>query len=283
MILDDAQVTTTEVKSWQGLHLLHFQASSCSQKVRIAARIKQLAFVSHPVDLSRNAHVTPWFLGINPRGVVPVLVHDGVVHVESNDILTHLDGLPSPVPSLLPTSDAEREAVAASLALENRLHMDLRTLTMGFMAPRAAVAKSDSVLARYEREGAHDPARAREVAWWRDFAANGVSDDAARASAAAYREAFAGLDERLAEGPHLLGERLSVLDVAWYISARRTQLAGYPMARHPRLAAWFERLHARPAFRREGSMGAVMERVVVPTYRAFRRAQGTSLADVLAG
>ena len=35
MRLADDQVTTREVKSWHGIHLLHFKASSCSQKVRI--------------------------------------------------------------------------------------------------------------------------------------------------------------------------------------------------------------------------------------------------------
>ena len=91
MKLDDGAVTTSEVKAWKGLHLLHFSGSSCSQKVRILLGEKQLAYTSHHIDIARNAHVTPWFLGINPRGVVPVLVHDGVVHVESNDILEYLD------------------------------------------------------------------------------------------------------------------------------------------------------------------------------------------------
>ena len=92
MQLSDEAVTTPEVKSWQGLHLLHFQGSACSQKVRIFLAEKGLTWESHPVDLLRQAHATSWFLGINPRGVVPVLVHDGVVHVESNDIMEYLDG-----------------------------------------------------------------------------------------------------------------------------------------------------------------------------------------------
>ena len=47
MILADAQVTTSEVKSWKGLHLLHFAGSSCSQKVRILLGEKNLPWVSH--------------------------------------------------------------------------------------------------------------------------------------------------------------------------------------------------------------------------------------------
>ncbi|MEM9730892.1 MAG: glutathione S-transferase N-terminal domain-containing protein, partial [Myxococcota bacterium] len=84
MRLPDPQVTTAEVKGWQGVHLLHFRSSSCSQKVRAFLAEKQLRYESRHVNLPRNEHVTPWFLGINPRGVVPVLVHDGVVHIESN-------------------------------------------------------------------------------------------------------------------------------------------------------------------------------------------------------
>lgn len=93
MIVSDEQITTREVAAWRGLHLLHFQGSSCSQKVRVLLREKGLVWVSHPVNLAADAHVSPWFLGVNSRGVVPVLVHDGVVHVESNDILEYLDRL----------------------------------------------------------------------------------------------------------------------------------------------------------------------------------------------
>lgn len=43
MQLSDEAVTTQEVKSWQGIHLLHFQGSSCSQKVRIFLAEKRIA------------------------------------------------------------------------------------------------------------------------------------------------------------------------------------------------------------------------------------------------
>ena len=49
-----------------------------------------------------------------------------------------------------------------------------------------------------------------------------------------------------------MGERLSVLDIAWFIYAFRLSLAGYPFARlHPHVAAWEEKLRARPEFAKE--------------------------------
>jgi ganglioside-induced differentiation-associated protein 1 len=276
MKLSDSAVTTAEVKEWKGLHLLHFAGSSCSQKVRILLGEKQLAYVSHHVDLVRNAHVTPWFLGINPRGVVPVLVHDGEVHVESNDILEYLDALPSPVAPFMPHTDAERAIVKASLDHEDGLHMDMRNLTMGFILPRRLIRKSEETLQRWEREGATDPKRVLEVKWWRDFARQGVPADTARGSFKAFAAAFEELNQTLAKQDWLIGGRISVLDVAWFIAVHRLGLAGYPVDRHAHVKAWYQRLASRPAFAKEIQVPAALA-AITAVYAGYRRLRGTSL------
>ncbi len=280
MIIPDAEVTTREVTSWQGLHLLHFQSSSCSQKVRVLLREKGLSYTSHSVNLAAQKHVSAWYLGINPRGVVPTLVHDGVVHVESNDIMEHLDALPSEAEPFFPQTEAERAWAKENLALENSLHMDLRNLTMGFVMPARFAKKSEQTLARWEREGRDDPKRALEVKWWRDFARDGIPQETARASVDAHRKVFETLDQRLDASPWLIGERLSVLDVAWFITTRRLRVAGYPLERHPRLADWHARLAGRPAFAEETRDPFPLGRVVMPLYALYRRLEGTSLTDL---
>jgi glutathione S-transferase len=279
MILPDDQVTTEEVKTWKGLHLLHFQSSSCSQKVRVLLREKGLEWTSHSIDLAAQKHVSPWYLGINPRGVVPVLVHDGVVHVESNDILEHLDGLPSAAEPFFPQNESERAWVKDNLALEDSLHMDLRNLTMGFIMPKRLAQKSEATLERWEREGRSDPKRALEVKWWRDYARDGIPAETAQASRDAHRKAFELLEERLADSTWLIGERLSVLDIAWFITTLRLSNAGYPLSEHPKLAAWHERLAQRPAFAEETS-DPLLLRAALPVYRLARRLAGTTLTDV---
>jgi glutathione S-transferase len=278
MRLDPAIVSTSEIKRWQGLHLLHFAGSSCSQKVRILMREKRLDYISHPINLARNQNVTPWFLGINPRGVVPVLVHDGDVHVESNDIMEWLDALDSPMSPLFPQTEHERGMAKASLELEDSMHMDLRNLTMAFIYPRFMTRKSAETLRRYEHEGATNAKRAIEVQWWRDFAEQGVSREAVRRSEAAYRAAFEQLDARLRTQNWLIGDRMSVLDIAWYISVNRLGLAGYPLERHPALAAWYNKLRERPAFVDETKQ-SLAERCFAVGYRAYRKASKSTLSD----
>jgi glutathione S-transferase len=159
--------------------------------------------------------------------------------------------------------------------------MDLRTITMGFLAPASVARKSPKTLEAYAKEGAPDPKRDKEVAWWRRFAEVGVTDAAARASAAAFGRAFDQLDARLARDSWLLGDRISVLEIAWFISVHRLALASYPLERHPHLRAHYDRLLQRPAFAAEVESRG-LPALVKRGYGAYRKLAGTTLGDLLA-
>ena len=91
-----------------------------------------------PVDLHANENFRPWFLGINPRGLVPVLVHDGAVHIESNDIITYLE---KTFPSRSRSGGARKRG-RRLLKHEDELHLDLRTLELPFRVRAAGSAKA---------------------------------------------------------------------------------------------------------------------------------------------
>jgi glutathione S-transferase len=184
--LVDADIRTRDVLEWKGLHVLQYSLSSRSQKLRIFLNLKGLDWRSHPIDIVANAHLTPYYLGINPRGLVPVIVEDGVVHIESNDIILHLER-EHPEPRLVPADRSEE--VAAMLRHESDLHLDLRTLTFRFLFDPAHPTKSRQDLDRYAADagtvqGARDRDVEREVSFWSDYLENGVGDEQARASAA---------------------------------------------------------------------------------------------------
>ena len=284
MRLMDEDVRTRDVLSWTGLHLFHFEQSSCSQKLRIFLDLKGIAWEAHHVDLLANGNVNPWFLGINPRGLVPVLVHDGAVHIESNDILVYLERV-FPTPKLIPAG--AEDDITALLEHEDDLHFDLRNLSFRFVFAPPDSPKSEDVLAVYASAGsgsvggAADPGLAAQLAYWQRYAAaGGIPDDVARASAHRFQAAFEDLDGRLAAHSFLVGDELSIVDIAWFIYVDRLTHAGYPFARlHPRVAAWFGRLCERPAFAREREVSGRLTAHVA----AVRRTQaGATLDDVAA-
>jgi glutathione S-transferase len=281
--LVDSDIKTREVLDWKGVHVLHYAGSSCSQKLRIFLNLKGIAWESHPVDLHGNENFRPWFLGVNPRGLVPVLVHDGAVHIESNDIIAHLESV-FPTPKLIPAG-FENE-VAALLKHEDDLHLDLRTLSFRFVFARPGPPKPAEALKSYAGNGsgtvrgAKDRDKEVQIEFWERAAKEGFTDQAARASARKFRAEFDALDQRLAKQPYLLGGSLSVLDIAWFIYANRLMLAGYPIARlHPRVGAWFDKLAERPEFAKEVAMPPEAEDRIKATRRTHAEA-GKSLAMV---
>src|SRR4051812_45198385 len=141
--LVDSDIKTREVLAWKGVHVLHASGSSCSQKLRIFLNLKGIQWESHLIDLQSNENFRPYFLGINPRGLVPVLVHDGAVHIESNDIITYLEKV-FPSPALIPKG--HENEVAKLLHHEDDLHLDLRTLSFRFFFERPGSPKSAEAL-----------------------------------------------------------------------------------------------------------------------------------------
>jgi glutathione S-transferase len=256
--LVDRDIKTREVLAWKGVHVLHFMGSSCSQKLRIFLNLKGIKWESHPVELQTNDNFRPWFLGINPRGLVPVLVHDGAVHIESNDIIQYLEKT-FPMPRLIPAG--QENEVAGLLKHEDDLHLDLRTLSFRFVFAPPGPPKSPEALKSYAEsgsgtvQGVKDRDRDIQIEYWQRAAKDGFTDESVQASAQKFRTEFEALDQRLTQFPYLMGDALSVLDIAWFVYAHRMSLAGYPLQRlHPRLSAWLERLRARPEFAREVAM-----------------------------
>ncbi|MBL6954866.1 MAG: glutathione S-transferase family protein [Alphaproteobacteria bacterium] len=252
--LSDGDIHTREVLDWRGLHILHGRMSSCSQKLRIFLNLKGIDWQGHEMNLAASETYLDWFLGINPRGLVPVLVWNGAVHIESNDILALLDEA-FPEPRLIPKDQA---AVAELLRREDDLHLDLRALSFRFVIGRTNSNKTPEMLARYrdgERtvNGAPDhEKRAHEINFYERLAAQGISDEAVRAAAAKFRATFNDLEQRLARGPYFLGRAMSVMDIAWFVYASRLNFGGYPFAKlHPRVHAWRETLAADERFARE--------------------------------
>ena len=252
--LVDSDIRTREVLGWQGVHVLHFMGSSCSQKLRIFLNLKKIPWQSHPIDLPSNENMQSWFLGINPREVVPVLVHDGAVHIESNDIIQYLEER-FPTPRLIPAG--HEEEVAALLKHEDDLHLDLRTLSFRFVFAPAGPPKPAAALESYIAhggtvQGVKDHEKQVQIEFWQRAAREGFTDAQARASALKFRAEFDALDKTLAKQPYLMGGHLSVLDIAWLIYEHRLSLAGYPFERlHPYVHAWAERLRAMPEFANE--------------------------------
>ena len=283
VMLKKEDILTREVFDWKGVYLLHFAGSSCSQKTRIVLNLKGIDWISRPVNLVARENYSDWFMGINPRGLVPVLVHDGQVIIESNDIIAHIEEQ-FPEPALVPAGRADE--MEALLNAEDNLHLDLRAVCFRYFFP-GVKPRPLELQKQYEKLGSGtvggepDPHKQKEIAFHTEMIEHGgISDVRIRLASSRFADALTQLDSRLADSPFLMGSEISLLDVAWYIYCHRLVISGYPLGeKHSRLGDWLEGLNARPEFRRE-----VAEPPPLISMReamhAEQEAQGASLAQV---
>jgi maleylacetoacetate isomerase len=92
-----------------------FWRSIASFRVRVALRLKGLAFEEIPIDILSGEQFKPEYEAVNAERVVPTLIHDGHSVFQSLAIIEYLDDI-QPNPRLLP-QDAKERAYARSLAL----------------------------------------------------------------------------------------------------------------------------------------------------------------------
>jgi len=73
------------------IELYHNDMSVCAQKVRFALAEKKLVWESHHLNLRAGDQQQPEYLKLNPNAVVPTLVDEGTVIIESTVINEFID------------------------------------------------------------------------------------------------------------------------------------------------------------------------------------------------
>ena len=230
--------------------------------------------MSNPINLLKATNYSGWYLGINPRGLLPTLIHDGEVHIESNDIVSYLDDR-FETPKLIPAQ--QRESVLEQLNAENDLHLDLRTLTFGFSLPKFLVGKPPEALDTLASsegtvEGKKDSHKQAQLAFWRDLPKQGITPEQATNSVERFKRKFTSLEAQLANQEFLLGDRITIIDIVWFIYAHRLKSTGYPLKRlHPGLEAWYQSLLYRPEIAKEVADPLPLKviRFMTQTYQAI--------------
>lgn len=81
-------------------------------KVAIVLEEKRVGFDRVEIDLPARQQKRPPYLAINPRGQVPAYLDDAGAHLDSLDVMLHLEAR-HPEPRMLPADAASRDAALA--------------------------------------------------------------------------------------------------------------------------------------------------------------------------
>ena len=280
--LRQEDIKTKEVLDWKGLHLFHFKFSACSMKTRIFLGLKEIDFVSHHIDLQKKENFSEYFQGITPRSLVPVIVDDGEVHIESNDILEYLDEK-FPSSKLIPI---ERSLEIKQMMIEeNDLHIDIRNITFKFLIPKFLnkVTIQEKISSKATLNGETDQEDDKNRNFWKAYKRHGIKDDAANKSLLNLKIHLEDIDEKLNHHTYILGNELTLPDVAWFIYVSRLKSAKYPIhILHPNVNDWYESLLKRDVFAREIQVPRIV-RLMSYIFYVFQKYRGWSIKKQLIG
>ena len=229
------------------LKLYNAAHSTCSQKVRICLAEKNLPFEDIRLDLGKSKdHLKPDYLKINPNGVVPSLVDNGSIVIDSSVILEYLDEK-YPSVRLSPEDLVERATMRAWMRFLEEVPtaaVRVPSFNMGFL-PRY------EGLDREQFEAQQSDIRPIRKQFYRRMGTGGFKKADVEASIEQLGNTCRRMNDALAHGPWLMGKQYSLADIIVAPLIDRMNDLGFAEiweGKYPRVTEWYQRMQARPAF-----------------------------------
>jgi glutathione S-transferase len=232
------------------LTLYDYGNSVCCQKVRITLCAKGLEWNAVKIDLFASEQYDPEYLRLNPKGVVPTLVHDGISVIESTLICEYLDER-FPHPALAPSGAAARAKMRLwSKFVDEGLFEGITEISFSAMF-RERMKKMPSELRERRFENIGDPRRRDR---FRSTYEHGVRSPFVVHALYAYESVFTFMECILADGrPWLLGGDVTLADINMMPFVARLAYLGLLSAwvsDRPNVIEWWARAQEWPSFRR---------------------------------
>jgi len=229
------------------IELYHNDMSVCAQKVRFALGEKALKWQSHHLNLRAGDQQKPDYIKLNPNAVVPTLVDDGKVIIESTVINEYLDDAYSE-PHLRPRDAAASARMRLwTKQLDESVHVATRIISNAIAFRHQKLALGTEALERLH-EKIPDPKKRAES--WENIT-KGVDSSYFADAVHRFDQLLADMEVALIENPWLAGKEFSLADIGYapYILRLQDLRLQFLWDKRPHIPAWFEQLRKRRGYK----------------------------------
>lgn len=243
------------------LTLYHNDMSVCAAKVRTALNEKNIDFQAIHLDLRAGDAQKSDYLKLNPNAVVPTIVDDGRVIIESTVICEYIDD-EWPTPPLKPADSFGRAHMRLwTKQLDEGLHAAVGSLSFAVAFRHQWLARSSDDRSKW-LAGIPQQDRRERLASLLDL---GVESPYFAPAVKRYAKLFGDFERALVQSPWLVGEHFSLAEVGFAPYLARLRHLGFDILfeRYPRTADWADRVAQRP------SVVSGVERWFNPKYLAL--------------
>lgn len=228
------------------LKLYHGTTSVCAIKVRLVLAEKNLDWDGEILDLQRGDQHRPDYLKLNPNGVIPTLVHDGNIIVESSVILGYLDEA-FPDPPVMPADPVLRARARIWMKrVDDILHAAIGVVTFATANRKVLIRKSPEELAAHFDRIPNPAYRERQ----RQSVEMGLDAPLVEGAIRQYDKAIGQMEADLTDSSYLAGDSWSLADAALTPYINRAEMLGMEglWAGRPNVTRWYAAMKARPTY-----------------------------------
>ncbi len=236
--------TNKSVETLVGIHLYHGHISNCSMRVRMTLIEKELPWTSHHLDLKMKENISDEYFGINPNGLVPTLIDNGVVHIESNDIIDYLD-MTYPEPSLRAVADEEE--MLEWLRLAASIHVPAVKPYVYATRIQKKVKKTAEEQQKYDELQKNEELKKFHA---KHAGSSAFGDEDIARAEEILDECFVKLENALEGRDWVMGDQFTLADISWIPLHFVLIGCGYPFGRYPNVSRWATALGNRTSFRK---------------------------------
>jgi ganglioside-induced differentiation-associated protein 1 len=233
------------------LTLFHHGSSVCAAKVRFALAEKKIAWTSKYVDILSGEQFDREFLKVNPKAMVPVLVHEGNAITESTLICEYVEQT-FPEPPVYPSDALGRyRARLWTKAVDEDLHPACSAITY-IVSHRHTIMRHG--LGQFEdflKAPSNESVEARKLKW--QWLQHGLGAPGATDKIRLYLRYLHKMEDTLQECDWLAGEYFSIADIAMTPYVNRLAMMAMSQiwedGRLPNVERWFRRIMGRDGFK----------------------------------
>lgn len=235
------------------LYLYHHNSSVCAAKVRIVIAEKGLTWEGKMLDLNAGEQFDPAYLRLNPKAVVPTLVHDGKVIIESNIIIEYLDDAFPDMP-LKPADPYQRAQMRGWLKWlddgAEGIHWAATVLSYGASYRHQLIELIGGDSPEHLERALQKTMNPNSQAWTREVVLRGLDAPSFRVAILRLDAMLGRFEDTLSRQPWLAGQQYSLADAAYTSYVTRLDVLDFrEMWRsRPAVNDWYERTKARPSY-----------------------------------
>lgn len=231
-----------EIRATKGLHLFHFSTSNCSMRIRIQLEEKGIEWVDRYMDIRAQKNLTPEYFDIHPQGLVPAIIHDGVIVYESADIMLYIEEM-FPQPSLIPKGAEAQAEMHEWLEFTRSQHVSaIKTWAYGRNRKPTKTAESMPVFERLQKDG--ELLEFHRMTMSPDY----IPEERIKRAEGVLLDRFARIDAMVADKPFMQGDTPTLADIAWIPQYALLQRNDFPFEQFPNVMAWIARWKLRPSY-----------------------------------